>query len=896
MTVLEITEEELATGVGPDKGAVVEISEEELAPESGVLQRTGEQFLGGISDVTSAIAGPLERTFGTVLFTDEGIEMLGPEEVQKRQEEGEAFGFGAREEPRSIFEAGARIGGQTAALGPILGRAAGFITPSKTVAATKLGRLMQLPRSAAATAGQTFKAAPAAATAIETGLGVTAGAGGYIAQQIVPDSDAAKITGEIIGGTLPSLTPTSLAIKAAGGVKSLIQRIKRPFTTRGGQQRAAARAQRALPAEERVEALAEIAKETTIDPITGQPVLTPTQRSGAPGMLSLERAVMESSEQLSREADSQISRANEVIQESLEQIGAAPDEAVISTLEESSKYLDNLLETRLRVAAQSVDESVEALGPSVTREQANLIAREQIEGALNAARAQEKELYALLPEDIPVPFSETKAAFDDFGRELGKAQLKDIPGVAKQFLGDKSKTFFGKVSAAEKLPKGMITLKDLRSLQSELRAVARNARAGDKRNLNMARIADDLASTIADDLAKVSDPDVAEAVQLAVSFSRNLNERFSKGTVGKILGKRVTGEARVAPGLTLEQTIGMSGPKAREALDDLVKAIDSPEAPGSQLLISSTEDYMRSRFLSSAVERGVLNQKAAQRFITRNEEMLKRLPNLRRQIDETIDAGDALSVAQRNRKRIALDDPRASKATMMIQKGPVEAFKQMGRLKPAKAATEVQKLINAAAKDKTGEAAEGLRSGFVEFLLTGARQKTRDASGRPLVSGFALRDSLNDESIRSIATRVLSPEEQNRLGVVIRDLIKLEKRLAARTPVEGIIGDTPSKLVETIAGITGAAAGRAHAQRMGIGGTVQIPGIMADRFRELVKNGVKDPAGRLLRDAVADESLFKELLEEPLEKGAKLSKTATRRLNAWFAAVMADHGGMYEQE
>jgi len=888
MVVQEITEEDLVAE--PIQGGVQEITEADLAPEEGFVEGVGSQLAAGVSDVTSMLAGPLERTFGTVLFTDDGIEVLGPEEVQKRQEGGERFGFGAEDEPSNIFESGARFGGQTLAAGPILGRAFSAVSPVKKVAATRFGRMLQAPKNIIAGAGQTFAKAPVTTTAIETGLGVSAGAGGYIGQQVDPDSDAAKMTGEILGGILPSITPTAIVMKAAGGAKNLVNKLRHPFTAKGGKARAAARVQRALPAEERTQALGELAKETTIDPETGLPVLTATQRSGAPGMLSLERAVMDSSEQLSREADAQIAQANSVILDSLDAIGEAPDEAIITSLEESHKYFDSLIETRLKVAAQSVDEKVEALGSGVTREQTNLIAREEVEAALGAARAQEKELYSLIPEDTHVPFAETQAVFEDFTRELGKAQLKDIPSDAKKFLSEKSKSFFGKVSAEEGLPTGIVTLKDMRSLQGKLREVARNARAGDKRNLNMARIADDIANTIADDLAKVTDPDVADAVKLATNFSRNLHERFSKGTVGKMLGKRAAGDARIAPGLTLEQSIGLSGPKAREALDDLVKAFDSPEAPSSNLLITSSEDYIRSRFLSSAVERGVLNQKAALRFVARNEEILKRLPNLKRQIAETIDAGDVLSVAQRNRKRIALDDPRVSKATMLIQQGPVEAFKRIGKLKPDKAAREVQKLINAAAKDTTQEASQGLKSGFVEFLLSGAKQGSRDATGRSFVSGFALRDALNNESIRGMATRVFSEAEQNRIGVITRDLIKLEKRLSAKTPVEGVLGDEPSKIVETIARMTGAEIGR----NVGATGTLQSQAIMSARFKDLVRNGVKDPASRLLRDAVADEKIFKELLEEPLGQGGELSKVATRRLNAWVASVMAEHGGESE--
>ena len=167
--------------------------------------------------------------------------------------------------------------------------------------------------------------------------------------------------------------------------------------------------------------------------------------------------------------------------------------------------------------------------------------------------------------------------------------------------------------------------------------------------------------------------------------------------------------------------------------------------------------------------------------------------------------------------------------------------------------------------------------------------------GRKFISGFSLRDTL--QNTRSSASRLFSADEIKRLDTIVDDLVKLEKRRAATIPPEGIIADKPHKLVETIAGITGAAAGRSEARMMGVGGTVQIPGIMAERFRALAKAGIKDPAGRLMRDIIFDEALFKELLQSSLEDGGKtLSKVAARRLNIWTASVLAEYGGAFEQE
>ena len=63
----------------------------------------------------------------------------------------------------------------------------------------------------------------------------------------------------------------------------------------------------------------------------------------------------------------------------------------------------------------------------------------------------------------------------------------------------------------------------------------------------------------------------------------------------------------------------------------------------------------------------------------------------------------------------------------------------------------------------------------------------------------------------------------------------------------------------------------------------------------MVSAGVKDPAGRLLRDAVNDETLFRALLEEPgAETVADLSIESTRALQAWAFNVLAEYGGAFD--
>ena len=877
-----------------------EVPKELIPEEKNYAQKLLGQAVAGVDDIVGLAAKPLQRTFGDIIYTPEGgWQAIGPEEATRRQEEGTlpSFPGKAKGDPEDAFQAGARMFGQTAMLGPIAGRLAGAIKPVKTIADTRLGRVKQFPQKLGNQMGERFKQQPIRTTVGDAGLGFTAGMGGHVASQIFPDSSAAKFVGEIVGGIAPQFLIVRLAAKAAGLLRQKASNFFHPLSDSGQLNRAKGRVNRAIPEENLGKSLDNINQPTTIDPATGKPVLTITQRTNEPGLLSLEESIADSSELLLREHDLQIANANKVIQAALRDVSGEGDEsarAIAKTLQLANQYLDDLLATRIRIAAQTTSERVEQLGTSVTREQTNRIAREEIESALKAARAQEKELYKLIDPKVKAPFKKTLAKIKELKKELSRAEQGDMASVANIILNlsKKRKSKDGVVSPAPTLT----TIKELRGVQKKLRQFARNARAGENANFNAARIADKVADEITEDLADIkTHPEMVDAIQAAVAFSRNLHDRFSKGAVGKLLGKNVAGGEKVPAGETLERTIGLKDTTSREAMDDLLRIFDFPDAsiPGRGLVIDAAEDYMRGRFLVYAVHKGELNVKNAERFIAQHIELISRLPVLRHQLDEIIESGHALAIQERNRKRIHLDDPKVSKATMYIEKGAVAAFKDMAQLKPEEAVRQMQLLINRVAKDKTGEATKGLKSGFMEYLLQGARSgKGRDVKDIQFLSGVKLKEAINNPANKAMIEKLFDKQELARLEIITRDLIRLEHRIAAGKSLEGVIGDKPGTVIMLLAGIAGAASGR----RMGnvIGGTIQVPGMIASRFRQLAESNVRDPVTRLLRDAMHDEKLFRALLE-PVDVEVGLSKTTTSALNAWAFNVLAENGGVYDE-
>src|SRR3990172_8866832 len=84
------------------------VIEEEPPEEKGFSfeKDIAGQFVGGLQDITSLIAAPLQRTFGDITVGSEGVSFVSPEEIKQLEMEGKPLPglTGAeREEPNSIF-------------------------------------------------------------------------------------------------------------------------------------------------------------------------------------------------------------------------------------------------------------------------------------------------------------------------------------------------------------------------------------------------------------------------------------------------------------------------------------------------------------------------------------------------------------------------------------------------------------------------------------------------------------------------------------------------------------------------------------------------------------------------------------------------------------------------
>ncbi len=708
--------------------------------------------------------------------------------------------------------------------------------------------------------GVSFKAAPIAATTVEAGLGASAALGGYTAQQAYPESDAAQFVGEILGGSAPGAVTagvrgaTSLASKysGAGWIGRKLMDTWKHVQPANALTRASGRTGRATADVDR--AIAEMGEELL-------PGLTPAARTGDQGLLALERSVDTALDDADKFLGDSINTVNTNLKKAIDGFRGSPD-ATAETYLKAQRELGEWLDGNLQLAAQRTERALGDLSPNAPRETVNRIAAQELRGALETARAQERALYELIPTDAVVPTNSTKSVFRNVLSKTSQAEMDDIPSVAKSFLSADSGNKFGAQS----------TIKEMRGLQSKLRQVARNARSGDSANLNKARIADMLADAITDDISLTEGGDeVAGLVQAAVGYSRDLNGKFRKGTVGTLLGFAKQGEARVPEGLVLESSIGLRGPRAREAFDDIIKATNSPQVNAAM------DDFVKNQFFDEVVRDGAINRSAAESFMRKNKEVLGRLPGVSQDLNKAIQSMNVQDLRMAQKGRVSFDRPAVSRATMFIEKGPERAFNDA--LSSRNPRREMSNLVNMAKRDTTGEALDGLKSAFSDYVK-------KNAMSGDFISGGKLDNYLSDPKTRQAMNKLYSAVEMRRWDVIRSTAKRLDLQRAAKPSGEGVLGDEPGKMVTVLARLLGARSGTTIAQRTGIGG-IQAQAIMSERFKDLLAQGL-DPARDLVMRAVQDEKLFKEVLLAEIAPDGSIPEQARRRLNAWIATMYGE--------
>lgn len=824
-------------------------------------QGTTEQMNAGIFSVLGAPVDLFNAGLGAV-----GVPVSDTPFLGSRSLAGGAEAVGIRvadEEPETLAQHVARGGGEAAgALAP-----AGFVArglAAGTGIAAGIGQ--QINREAVR--------APARFAAAEIAAGAGAGAGRAVAEGsgVAPHwAPWLETAGGVVGGMGPA--GVMRAIDSSPILGSAIrwgQGQVFPFTEAGARARAS----------ERVRSLSEDpeAARAALD-APNEAGLSPAAQTGDPRLISLERTARRNDPVL----DAQM-RENEVAATAaLREMVLAPSQGQTADATRAflSDRMDSVLtrlDERVTEAGRRAQERIDAIRPERRASESALIVREEIETAYKAARSEESAMWNSVPEGTTVPTGSLRARYNDLVANTPRAQQDDIPEIARRMIAGKEGVRLGDSE----------TIREVYGLYSALRESARNARAAG--NLNLARISDQLADAALEGLGAGADVTTAAglAINEARGVSRRLNNRFTRGPIGRLLGYSRDGGEAIAPEMTLASTIGSGRERGAVGVDSVRRATAAGESE------QAMEDYLRSRFETQAMRGENLSLASAETFLRNNAETLDRFPQLQESFRSTIEeAARAGRIERDSGQRAArLRDPNQSVAAQFIG-SPVEG--EIERLLRANDPGDAaERLTRLARRDSSGKALAGLRGAFVSHLLGRARIPVDvSASGvpqQPFVSGSTLIESLRDPRTLAAAREILSPEQLDQLNMVATQFRRIEAAQSGSLPSVGpsVIDNPPNNVISFIARVAAARQG-ARAGAGTSGASLATASFASQRMQRILKRLTNDQAEALLVRALSgDRELFAALLAPATTRSESPSQRIIETLIALGAGDIAE--------
>lgn len=838
---------------------------EQIARDMGLQQRSGgfaekmNTFNEGMARTLGApvdlIAGGLRRVgvpvgdnpVGGSASLRSAMQFVGADPINRDPETmGEAVLMGAGEAVGALLPAGL-LARSAQGLGGVTGAVATDVmspfinTPYRAMVAEALA-------GAGARAGERLA---------DDASGGTMGPLGAIAGGLAAAAGPAAL-GRAVGATARALPVTGAAIR---GVSAAVA----PFTGAGA----------AVRAQDRVRSLL-ADPDATSRQLSEAPIanLTPAQQTNDPNLLALERAAAQSNPQLRDQlAERAGQAANDLESEFMAPARGQDSEAFRRFAEQRRSAFRARLDGRIEAARANAERRIEALSPARRESENALIVRDEIDRAYDSAKEQEAELWGRVPQDATVPTETARAAYRAILQDTGQAQASDIPREASLLLGER----FGEVE----------TVREMYSLYSRLRQVAREAASGQAPNRNRERIANEIAEAILRDLGAVDAISPAgRAINDARTFTRAMKEAFDQGAVGFIRSQNRTGADAVPREASLSRTMGSGGVRASVAAQEIGRATIGPTAD------SAIEDFLRGRFVDAAVRQGKFRETAADSFLTANREVLERFPGLTRGVEEARAGTRSADRVNARASEIiaALENPRqnVTAAFLAAHNGDEIAAAVFKTRNPAEAA---RALARTAARDRSGQALDGLKGAFLDHMMAQARA-SYGATGQRNISGNNLFGAMQEPRVRGAMAQVFEPDEMRRLDAIAREFQGIEgSRRTEALP--SVMEDTPnsviSLLARTIAARQGAKAGQGTS-----GASLLTANFASRRMQELLYRLTNDQAEKLIIDAVQDRELFLALVNRSASPAARARRE--NRLREWMIGTAGVEASAFAEE
>jgi hypothetical protein len=406
-------------------------------------------------------------------------------------------------------------------------------------------------------------------------LGASA-AGGGAAEAVSPGSATARLIGEVA----PTLSPALIASRVIPNTVNKLLDITSGINPLQAKGRASARLQEIAKQypEEDLELLSKTLMSDAANEVDG---LTAAQMTDSPMLNALENTLIKESKVAGEAYKIKAKESAEKINDLYRQALLGGDSSQIFLAAQARKeYLTDLLENRVARADQKARQLLGPVESARPKSEVSIEARNIIESALADARATERSLWEVLPKDIDVVPTNLSTGLRQYKSEIldermlpspTEAFARRVARVEQQDIDDSLvREVFADFDLGDVLSKAdRVTTGDLLDFREVALRKARQLRSGANPDYDTARIMQGLADSALDDLSVIP----GNQVDVARSFSRELNDKFSRTFAADILGITSRGRVRIEPELTLSRTMQGGGPQAEVRARQLEEAV-----------------------------------------------------------------------------------------------------------------------------------------------------------------------------------------------------------------------------------------------------------------------------------------------------------------------------------
>jgi len=748
---------------------------------------------------------------------------------------------------------------------------------------------------------------PAGFAFIEGAAATTAGVAGAISEEVFPGNIYVRVPSEIAGGILsPQRILAGIVTRTGRGILHTVQR----FTAAGRQTRAAVLLGEALDAAgEDPELLLRLLRESEI-PGVMTPNMTASQLTGSKALAAFEADIrtldqkfMSDSTRMASEALESTARAIRLLE------GTGDPNAIKLAAQVRSEQSRLMIQTRLEIAERRMVSVAEKLvqDTPATRAELSRQSREILDQTLERTRAIERDLWAEIPANTPMGVNGANRTLAKHSAVRGEMLPDDkLPSLMEKTIArlrDARKTLKAFEAGKEvtkkdlKAAQAQLSLGNMMKVRSEFLRLAREAEKNGESNL--ARQYGTLAESVLDDIVNIPGP-ASEAYNAARSYSRELNDVFTRTYVGKAMSLDRFGTDTIPPEVFLRRALASGEEMGALQMEQIERATrflsdrqlgTAIDEQSLQSILDAQERVLRIAAAGSVIRDPAsqaitgVNTKSLRNFVTKHDAILNRFPETKQILEEAIqtEAGRQAMVAQATRMTKYMEQ-RSAFANLIGFESPADAVR--GALKGKQPVAMIKNMVNVARNNP--DALAGLRVAMFEDAFRSATDRGGRISLQDLAS--ALDDPIrpNLPSLRElmVSEGLLTPAE----GAKVQQLVgRVRNILQARaTPAAGQppIEET-DVLLDAMLRVKGAQTGAELAGRMS-GAQLVAAGRFSSLFRKVFGRFPAFKVQRILIDALSGAPITPDgkpfsLLETLLERAptAARAEHMVRQVHAY---------------